>query len=321
MVRVLLADPRIDPRAGDLCALAAACEHGRLQVVQLLLADGRVDPAARKNAALMSALSSRSWDVVMELLQCPSVDPSAGGNAAIRAATEDGKADVLARLLGDPRVDATAGAHHCLRAAAQKNDCLALGLLLACDRVRRTLASDALISSCQAAAQLGHLEALHVLLSQLPLTTLSDPAAVYRVITSLASFSTAPALRLVLEDAHVGARASGEGLRAAAARAADACRPDLVALLMADERFHSDDDGVSVQSAMPAVYGRCLRNPLFARQVFLADARSARAVRAALPVAVRPAAVDRAAIVAAVTAVAWRRRAAAVLARAAAFYA
>lgn len=317
VVHLLLADPRVDPCDGDLCPLVAACKFGRLPVVQALMADGRIDVASRGAAALSSALASRHWHVTAHLLRHPAVDPTACGNAAIRAAVECGETAIVTRLLADPRVDPAVDGLSCVRTAAQRGDCETLSLLLQCRQVQAALRSESLASIMQAVARAGRLETLRLLLGEVPRISNREPATVYTLVTSIASCSTAPALREVLEDEHIAAHTSGEALRTAAGSASQNWRSDLVALLMADERLHTEDDGLRPLDEISAVYGACLRNPTFATQVFLADARAARAVRAFMPPSARPIARDRPAIAAAIASVTWRRRAAVVLARAA----
>ena len=68
VVRLLLADGRVNPAASDNYAIRLASENGRTDVVRLLLADGRVDPAAKDNYAIREASCYGHVDVVRLLL-------------------------------------------------------------------------------------------------------------------------------------------------------------------------------------------------------------------------------------------------------------
>lgn len=61
-----------------------ACKNGHAEVVRLLLADGRVDPAARDNSAIRHASKNGHSEVVRLLLQDSRVNPAGGdGSRAI----------------------------------------------------------------------------------------------------------------------------------------------------------------------------------------------------------------------------------------------
>lgn len=57
MVRLLLADERVDPSADNNAALRLAARNGHLEAVKLLLADERVELASDKNAEYASYLA------------------------------------------------------------------------------------------------------------------------------------------------------------------------------------------------------------------------------------------------------------------------
>ena len=93
-----------------------ACAIGSLDMVRLLLADKRVNPAADQNWALTVACmhentacdlhSEDSLKVVRLLLDDPRVNPVDHNCKAIRVASENGNADTLMMLLADDRVRA-----------------------------------------------------------------------------------------------------------------------------------------------------------------------------------------------------------------------
>lgn len=63
VVRILLADQRVDPVAQNNTAIVFAAASGNLEVVRELLADSRVDPSANNNAAIMMAIAHNNFDV------------------------------------------------------------------------------------------------------------------------------------------------------------------------------------------------------------------------------------------------------------------
>lgn len=83
IVRMLLADPRLDPSVSENYAFTRACTHGHTEVVRLLLADSRVDPAVDGNDAIGQACRHGRTEVVRLLLADSRVDPADEENFAI----------------------------------------------------------------------------------------------------------------------------------------------------------------------------------------------------------------------------------------------
>lgn len=77
-------------------------------VLRLLLADPRVDPSAHDNAAIKAAASWGDVTAVELLLAHPKVDPAADDHYAFRLSSKFGFTAIVDRLLADPRVDAVA---------------------------------------------------------------------------------------------------------------------------------------------------------------------------------------------------------------------
>jgi hypothetical protein len=76
VVKLLLADPRVDPSANDDEAFNDACMDGHVEIVTLLLADTRVNPSANDDEAVQSACRDGSVEVVTLLLADSRVNPS-----------------------------------------------------------------------------------------------------------------------------------------------------------------------------------------------------------------------------------------------------
>ena len=79
--------------------IVAACRYGRIEHVRLLLADPRVDPSVRSNAAIRWASEFGHADVVKLLLADPRVDPATMVIEAFFIAARNGHADVMEVLL------------------------------------------------------------------------------------------------------------------------------------------------------------------------------------------------------------------------------
>lgn len=111
VLRLLLAssDPRIDPTADFQDAMACAVLEGRTEVVSLLLADDRVGPKGASDGLLAGAAYNHEVEVVRLLLADGRVDPAEEDNKAIRSAAkngsaENGSAESVRLLLADARV-------------------------------------------------------------------------------------------------------------------------------------------------------------------------------------------------------------------------
>ena len=82
-----------------------SAKNGHTDVVKILLADPRVNPAAQNNDAIRLASQYGHTDIVKILLSDPRVNPNADNNYAIGLASENGHTDVVKILLSDPRVN------------------------------------------------------------------------------------------------------------------------------------------------------------------------------------------------------------------------
>lgn len=111
IVRILLADKRVDPRSRCDAALLRACDKGHASVVRALLDDGRVDPSwGGTNKPLICACEGGHVGVVQQLLRDKRVNPAHNGNYPIRAANTFWQrgVPVVRLLLTDDRVDRNA---------------------------------------------------------------------------------------------------------------------------------------------------------------------------------------------------------------------
>ena len=102
-VEVLLTDDRVEI---DGWAVYDAIEGSGStnEVVKLLLADPRVDPSYAENAAIQSAARWGHFEIVELLLEDPRVDPSDDDNDAIRMAADAGHLEIVKLLLENPKV-------------------------------------------------------------------------------------------------------------------------------------------------------------------------------------------------------------------------
>lgn len=97
--RLLLRDD-IQPSSG----LRAAIFGGHADIVRMLLADHRVDPSADNNFAIRWACATGQFDIVKHLLEFPQVDPLACGQEALNTACAFGHDRIVQLLVRDWRV-------------------------------------------------------------------------------------------------------------------------------------------------------------------------------------------------------------------------
>jgi ankyrin repeat protein len=130
IARLLLLDQRVNPAAVDNEAVRNASAKGHLEVVCQLVSDQRVNPAAKDNAAIKSASRNGHLEVVRLLLSDQRVNPAADDNQAIRLTSEYGRLEVVRLLLTDQRVDPSANRNYAIKWAARNNHTQVVQLLL-----------------------------------------------------------------------------------------------------------------------------------------------------------------------------------------------
>ncbi len=86
-------------------AIKVLLSNGRTEVVKLLLADPRVDPSAKDNEAIQLASEYGYAESVKLLLADPRSDPSAKDNEAIKLASKKGHIEVVKLLLGSDKIN------------------------------------------------------------------------------------------------------------------------------------------------------------------------------------------------------------------------
>ena len=91
--------------ARDNLATTNGAIFGTWEVVRLLLADERVDPSADNNLLIREAENNNRVEIVKLLLADERVDPASNNNYAVRVAREKGYFEVVELLLNDPRVN------------------------------------------------------------------------------------------------------------------------------------------------------------------------------------------------------------------------
>ena len=69
LVRLLLADPRVDPTCEMNTALSYACKEGRVDIIECLLDDARVDPSYPNNLPLCCAAREGHVAVLEKLMK------------------------------------------------------------------------------------------------------------------------------------------------------------------------------------------------------------------------------------------------------------
>jgi hypothetical protein len=131
VVKLLLADPRVDPSDYNNIAIQAASKNGQLEVVRLLLSHPRVNPSDYGNDAIKVAFLTGHLEVVRLLLSDRRMDPSVDDNLAIRWASKNGHLEFVKLLLSHPRVDPSAQNNDALRQAS-RNGSVDIVLALIC---------------------------------------------------------------------------------------------------------------------------------------------------------------------------------------------
>ena len=103
-IKLLLADPRVNPAVRRNRPIEYACGFGHTGLVQLLLANPRVNPADNHNRAIIVACSNNRLETIQLMLADHRVDPSDRDNAAIKEAAESRQKDTLLLLLGSSKI-------------------------------------------------------------------------------------------------------------------------------------------------------------------------------------------------------------------------
>jgi ankyrin repeat protein len=131
VVKLLLADKRVDPSADDQLAIRMACEDGQLEVVKLLLADERVDPSVSNSCTILGACAHGHTEIAQLLLADKRVDPSE--NHSFRFACSYDHPAIVKLLLADERIDVSADSEFALQEAS-RCDYVEVARLLLSDR-------------------------------------------------------------------------------------------------------------------------------------------------------------------------------------------
>lgn len=84
--------------------LGFAADSGNLGVMRLLLADSRVDPSDYNNEAILLAVDHSQMDALKLLLSDPRTDASDGDNIALHRAVKHGFADIFTLLIENEKV-------------------------------------------------------------------------------------------------------------------------------------------------------------------------------------------------------------------------
>lgn len=106
LMKILLNDSRIkniNDRANN--PLRSACIKGHVEMVKLLLADKRIEPTLLNNLIFRSAVLHDNYEIAKLLLTNPKIDPSDYNNDAIYTACSINNQNMIKLLLTDSRVD------------------------------------------------------------------------------------------------------------------------------------------------------------------------------------------------------------------------
>ena len=133
IVKILLADRRIDPTIEEQRPLVVACTKGHTKVVELLLADSRVDPTINEQYAMDVVCELGHTEIVKLFLHDRRIDPTYDNFSALDRACADGHIAIVRLLLEDTRMKRENYGPRCLRvririgcARRAPRDCTAL---------------------------------------------------------------------------------------------------------------------------------------------------------------------------------------------------
>ena len=135
IVRLLLADSRVNPGVKRNTPLYHAVVYNHPEIVGLLLKDDRVDPAHYNNEFICRASQYGYVEIVKLLLADPRVDPTMIANRSIIQAINRGHVEIVKLLLADGRIDPCCDNNKVLKVAARLGDPDIVGMILLDDRV------------------------------------------------------------------------------------------------------------------------------------------------------------------------------------------
>ncbi|KAJ3208456.1 hypothetical protein HDU82_002460 [Entophlyctis luteolus] len=130
VVKLLLADDRVDCGIDSNWCLKFACQEGWAPIVELLLANRKVDPSDTENNALELAVCGGHSAVVELLLGDDRVDPGSSGNRSLNIACEIGNCDIVRMLLKNPRTNPADCDSICIKTAVFRRHSQIVALLL-----------------------------------------------------------------------------------------------------------------------------------------------------------------------------------------------
>ncbi|PRP76417.1 ankyrin repeat domain-containing protein 44 [Planoprotostelium fungivorum] len=136
VVRAFLSCSRLDPSALKNSAIGLAAASGHTDIVRMLMEDDRVDPSANNCSAIRRAASSNRTEVFELLLPVTPIDLSEDDNFMLRYASQNGHTSMVQVLLKHPEVDPSARDNFALRFAANKN---IRNAIIECKKSRGTL--------------------------------------------------------------------------------------------------------------------------------------------------------------------------------------
>lgn len=158
VVKLLL--PKVKPEDYDNAAIIEAANYNAVEVVRVLLADSRVNPGAKTSEALLRAAMNGHIEVVKALLESPEVNPLE--SCALTFAASNGYPEIVKILLRDPRVKGKYNQAEVLDCAFQSDNGNVIKVLLKELRIDpREDLNDLLLLACES----GKVNTLKVLLA------------------------------------------------------------------------------------------------------------------------------------------------------------
>ena len=135
IVKLFLSDPRIDPALQDQRAFRIAVQYDKVNIIKLFLSDPRIDPALEDQRAFLLAIHSNKLDSVKLLLADPRIHPALEDQRAFLLASEYNKPDIVKLLLADPRINPALQDQRAFQLAIKYNNLDIVKLFLADPRI------------------------------------------------------------------------------------------------------------------------------------------------------------------------------------------
>ncbi len=193
VVKLLLADNRIDPTADIVEAIRFSVWNNHADILALLLKDGREDPSKNFSYSIVLASEKNYHEIIKLLLNDGRADPSEYTNKSIKVASKNGYLKIMRLLLTDGRADPSANNNYTIKVASENGYLEIVKLLLADKRVDPSFENNYAI---KITSKMGRLEIVKLLLDD----DRVDPTANNKALTDASINGRHRVVALLLAD-------------------------------------------------------------------------------------------------------------------------